>query len=395
MEQTRRMNFPICGQIQHGIQEVVNNKKKVKELGYFIAKVKDDNLKFLLNRFNERLEKKSAITIRFFDEEPLTIKQIRYNQGGTVCYCMDGETQAKQKIQNKWTQIECKEDCQYRIKTGPGRAMCNEEGTLKFMIPDICTDKIWYMKITGYTSIEILRDYINFQKQLGNSLIGDYVIFLKEVEQINFEGKKFKNKILDIVKKEEFISNNEIISSNQTNLQNQSNQTQLSTEKVENVENNTKISKVTEIKSENIQNNIIEESKETKVKNIEQKGETTEKKVTKKATKTKKVEKKEVEKSAETQEEADMNAKFERYHVLINTETKILTKDGKPTEYLFATFSNTDDKTVEVIIPPQYAQELKECNLGTTVLLDLQTKGDKTFTNNIEYIEKYIKDVAA
>ena len=83
------------------------------------------------------------------------------------------------------------------------------------------------------------------------------------------------------------------------------------------------------------------------------------------------------------------------YNILIEKKTKMLTKDGKPTEYVFATFTNTDDKTVEVIIPPKYAEELKQCDLGTSVLLDLQTKGDKTFTNSIEYIEKYLKNVAA
>lgn len=377
--------------MQHGIQEVVNNKKKVKELGYFIAKVKDDNLKFLLNRFNEKLDKKSAITIRFFDENPLTVKQIRYNQGGAVCYCMEGEIQAKQKIQNKWTPVECKEDCQYRVKTGPGRAMCNEEGTLKFMIPEICVDKIWYMKITGYTSIQVLRDYINFQKQLGNSLIGDYVIFLKEVEQISCEGKKYKNKILDIIRKEDFISENQIVESNQTFPQNQINQTQLSTNEVENVENNMEILETEESKSNIIQNNKIETQLEPKIENTEQKVESTEKKVAKKTTRTKK----EVQKESNIQENTDINSKFERYHILLETKTKMLTKNGKPTEYVSATFANTDDKTIEVIIPPQYSKELIECDLGTTVLLDLQTKGNMTFTNNIEYIEKCIKNVAA
>ena len=78
--------------------QVMNNGKKfVKELGYFIAKVRDNNLQFLLNRFEERLNKQTAITIRFFDEEPLSIKQVRYNQGGAACYCMYGESIRKAK----------------------------------------------------------------------------------------------------------------------------------------------------------------------------------------------------------------------------------------------------------------------------------------------------------
>lgn len=350
-------------------------------------------MKFLVNRFEEKSSKKTAITVRFFDENPLTVRQIRYNQSGAVCYCMDGNIQGRQKIKNEWKPIECKENCEYRMKTGPGRAMCNEEGTLKFMLPDICTDKIWYMKITGHTSIQTLKNYIDFQKQLGNSLIGDYVIFLKEVEQTNIEGNKFKNKVLDIIRKEDFISNNQTISSNQIISQNQNNQTQLSTNQVKDVEKNTEILEV--IASENnttTQNNKIEAQVEQKVEDTTQKVETNEKKVTKRTTKTKKESKKE---PLETQEDAELNAKFQNYHILIETKTKMLTKEGKPTEYVFATFTNTDDKTVEVIIPPKYAEELKQCDLGTSVLLDLQTKGDKTFTNSIEYIDKCIKNVAA
>ena len=345
--------------------------------------MKDDNLQFLLNRFEEKIGKRTAITVRFFDEDPYTVKQIRYNQGGTACYCMEGETQAKQKVKNKWTQIECKAECQYREKTGQGRPMCNEEGVLKFMMPDICKDKIWYMIIKSKTAIEKLREYINFQKQIGNSLIGDYVIFLKEVEHI-VEDKKYKNKIVDIIRKEDFISNNQTLLFNEESPQNQK---QLSTNKSQNVNNTTEKSNNIESKTEVIQDEVVE----NKIEQVE----TTEKKKANKTTKNKKEENKEKEKDSAKQEDTDMSSKYDKCHMLIDTETKILMKDGKPTEYLFANFVDTQDKTYNVIIPPQFAEELKKCELGTAVILDLQTKGDKTFTNKIEYIEKCIKNVAA
>lgn len=303
---------------------------------------------------------------------------------------MEGQTQAKQKNQNKWTSVECKADCQYKMKTGPGRAMCNEEGTLKFMIPDICTDKIWYMKITGHTSIQTLRDYISFQKQLGNSLIGDYIIFLKEVEQTNSEGKKFKNKILDIIRKEDFVSNNQNISSNQTFPQNQ---TKISTNENKNVDNNSEIQR--NIVSNTTKNNETKIQTEPMIENKVQNVKDTEKKTSKRTTKSKKEEIKEIPKITEAQEDTDISSKYDKCHMLIDTETKILMKDGKPTEYLFANFVDINDQTIQVIIPPQLAEELKQCDLGTAVILDLQTKGDKTFTNSIEYIEKCIKNVAA
>jgi hypothetical protein len=302
---------------------------------------------------------------------------------------MDGQTQGKQKVQNKWQPIECKEDCEYRIKNGQGRPMCNEEGTLKFMLPDICTDKIWYMKITGYTSIETLRDYINFQKQLGNSLIGDYVIFLKDVEQINFEGKKFKNKILDIVRKEDFVSNNQTVSSNQIIPQNENNQTQLSTKQENDVENTVENQKVISSEGDTIQNNIVEKKAESKVKKVP------ENKTTKKVQKSTTDELKETTKTDNSQKDEDISNKYDKCHMLLDTETKMLMKDGKPTEYLFANFVDTHDQTLQVIIPPQLAEELKQCDLGTAVILDLQTKGDKTFTNSIEYVEKCVKNAVA
>ena len=52
MEQLSETNLPIVGRIQHGLQEIVNNKKRVKELGYFIAKTKNDRLAGQLDVFD-------------------------------------------------------------------------------------------------------------------------------------------------------------------------------------------------------------------------------------------------------------------------------------------------------------------------------------------------------
>ena len=56
MEQVARMNLPIVGRVQHGEKQIVDNKTKVKELGYFIAKIRNDNMNFLLNKFNEKYQ---------------------------------------------------------------------------------------------------------------------------------------------------------------------------------------------------------------------------------------------------------------------------------------------------------------------------------------------------
>lgn len=100
MEQLRNMNLPIVGRIQHGEQQISNQRKKIVELGYFIAKIKNDNMQFLLNRFNEKYKQEKKLNIRFFDDEPLSVRHIRYNQGGAVCYCKENEVQGKQKVSN-------------------------------------------------------------------------------------------------------------------------------------------------------------------------------------------------------------------------------------------------------------------------------------------------------
>ena len=62
-------------------------KQKVIDYGYFIAKVKDETLSFLRNRFNERYPQSQMLHIKFFTEDPLSIRNARYNQSGLVCYC--------------------------------------------------------------------------------------------------------------------------------------------------------------------------------------------------------------------------------------------------------------------------------------------------------------------
>ena len=348
--------------------EILNNKKKVVELGYFIAKIRNDNMQFLLNRFNEKYKQEKKLNIRFFNEEPLTVKRARYNQGGTVCYCMKNEKQGKQKVSNVWKTINCSENCKYRVSADEvSKPMCNFEGTLKFLLPEISTDRIWLMKIKGQTSIERLETYIGLQKQIGNSLIGDYTLFLEQVEQTNKLGKKFKNYVLDIVKKEDFIST-EIIPSNQT---------QLSTDNTQNVNNSA------DKLSENVVNNQKEEKKLNETENTEKEVKNTKKKTTKKAT----------EKEAKTIEETKNN--FENHFILVETYTKNLKKEGKPTEYLIGNFVDMQDKPLDVIIPPKFKEELLQCDVGTTVILDLATIGDKTFTNNIQYVQKCLKNVAA
>lgn len=372
MEQVRKMNLPIVGRVQHGEQQILNQKRRVVELGYFIAKIKNDNMQFLLNRFNETYNKETKINVRFFDEEPLSVRRIRYNQGGAVCYCMENQEQGKQKVSNVWQPINCNESCKYRLSSdGKSKPLCNIEGTLKFLLPEISTDRIWLMKITGYTSIKRLQTYIDLQKQIGNSVIGDYTIFLKQEEQTNKLGKTFNNYILDIIKKEDFISNNSI-------PENQTKPKQLSTNTEQNMNNTTAEPK------ENVSNSQNTETKPKVIDEQPKESKNTEKKTTKKTTKTKKKD-----------EVTSLEEKYKDHYFLYETTTKTILKEGKPTEYLIAKFVDVKDKVIDVVIPPQYADELLDCEMGTEVILDLAKAGDNTFTKSIVYERKLLKNVAA
>lgn len=325
-------------------------------------------MKFILNRFNEQYIKSNSINIRFFDEEPLTTRKIRYNQSGAVCYCMENQNQAKQKVSNLWKDVNCSENCKYRQTADlTSKPACNVEGTLKFLLPKISEDRIFVMKITGQTSIKRLQAYIELQKQLGNSLVGNYTLFLKQEEQTNKQGKTFNNYILDIIKKEDFISNTKSVENSQK-------QEQLSTIKEQNVD---KI----DVTSQNEVSNIVTKP-ENKVKKDKDKENI--------AANSKTEESKE-----DTLSESKETDNFENYYFLIDTSTKDFIKDGKPISYVIGNFVDMHDKTFNVIIPPDESEELLQCDAGTNVILNLTTRGDKIFTEKIEYVQKILKNVAA
>lgn len=369
MENVNVRNLPIAGKIQHGMQIVMGNSKKVKELGYFIANVNNNVMDYLGNRFAERYPKDTKIKVRIFDENPLVIRQVRYNQGGTACYCMKDETEARRKASNKWEKIHCSEKCEHRIiPEGKKKPACNREAKLFFMIPEISDDSIWFMRITGKKSIDRVEAYLEYLKQMGNSLIGDYTLYLTQEQQTNKDGESFNNFILGIYK-DNFNSNNEIPIKEEVNS------------KVEKTANSSKqeVQKTVEQKETIKPSEIIEDKVEKKPAEVKEKAKETKKK---KTTTIKSV----------TEESVDNTKKY--YALIGTTKTQIMNKNELK-EYVVGNFVDYEDKPVDVIVPHEYAEELSKCELGTMVELDLKKAGDKTFTNSLKYIQKYIKNVAA
>lgn len=373
MNQTNIINLPVIGMVQHGEQvPTPNGGKRAKELGHFIAKIQDNYMQMFLQKFNEQFKGKQYIEISFCTDDPLTKKYVRYNQGGNACHCIEGQTTASQKTKNGWTPVECNiEQCQYRQKNEQGKTACNRIGWLKFFIPSISQDRIWLMKITGQKSINRLDTYIQVQKMLGNSLKGRYILFLKQEEQTSkATGQTYNNYNLDILKKEDFILSEQIPeTTNKTE--------QLSTENTQNVNNNVVNQEEMVNKKENTATNKTnEESKTTKKKT------TTTKEVQKKETKnkTKKVDEKntnesnlENEKTPLTNEADSKFDEFENYYILESTFTEaIKDKYGNSKDYLVGKFYNMKDQPVNIVIRPEHAAELQECDLGTVVELELK-----------------------
>lgn len=361
MEQMRYANLPIVGRVQHG--ERVDNGKgtiRTKELGYFIAKIQDDFMQMYLDKFNELFKGKKSLEIEFFNESPLSMKYARYNQSGEVCYCSVNSNMARQKVKNGWQEIECNSNCQYRQKNEQGKQACNRIGWLKFLMPSICKDRIWLMKITSQTSLDRLNEYFMLQKSQGNTIKGRYILFLKQEEHCNCLGQIFNNYVLDILKKDSFNSKKEIPQTIQKS-------SELSTANVKNVNNNvTEMSEMPTKSQLNIQKEKIEK-KETKKK------------------KTKKVE----------NVELIENPNMEKCYVLIGTHTENILKDGKPKEYLIGEFHDMNDNPIEAIIKPEFINNLSESDLGTIVEIDIQEFNKRKIAIDIKYVQRVLKNIAA
>ncbi len=400
MNQTRYADLVLIGSVQHGEQvPTPNGGKRAKELGHFVAKVPDTIMQGFLQKFKEQCEGKQYIEIAFCDDNPLIKKFVRYNQGGKACHCLEGNTTASQKVNNKWQPIECNEQCQYKQKGTNGKALCNRTGWLRFLIPGISQDKIWLTKITGQTSINRLDAFINLQKAQGTLLENRYILFLRQEEQTNqATGQVFNNYILNIMLEKDFTS---------ANIHNETQKQQdLSTKNTQTV-NNTVLDEA-KSQTSNANNTNIQESK--KIEEPNQKEQTTqtsqksdtsntstsEIKPKKQAkSKTKKTEEK-IQKT-ETPNKQNETDEYSNYYVFESLSSEnITTKSGEAKEYSVGNFYDMKDKPHSIIVKPEYAEELKDCELGTIVeFSELKEIGDKTFAMDLKFIQKMQKKIAA
>lgn len=344
-----------------------------------------------LQKFNKLYKGKQSVDIEFFNEDPLTMKYARYNQSGEVCYCMTNSNQANQKTKNGWQPVQCNSNCQYRQKNEKGKSACNRIGWLKFLIPSVCKDRIFLMRITGQTSLNRLDDYFNLQRAQGNSIKGNYTLFLKQEEQSNSLGKTFNNYVLDILKKEDFNSTKSIPEKTEKPME-------LSTVNDQNVNNKVVNSNTTHPKVETTQDVVIaQETIETQKEETTTKTtkKTTTKEATKKETKSKSKKAEDKPKDTKVQEKTeDTSAEddnLKNCYALLNTfNEKIADRN-----YLIGEFADMKDQISNIVIRPEDATELAKCDLGTFVRLDVSEIKGRKFAVKLEFIEKTLKKVAA
>ena len=258
-------------------------------------------------------------------------------------------------------------------------------GWLKFLVPSVCTDRIFLMRITGQTSINRLDDYFNLQRAQGNQIKGRYTLFLKQEEQSNSLGKTFNNYVLDILKKEDFISQNTI-------PENTEKPKELSTKNDKNVNNTVENSNVIPLNVETSKENVKPTEKiETPKEETTAKGT---KKTTTKTTKSKAKKTEDSKKNIEKQENAeDKNTEspYADCYQLLETYNKNIANKN----YLIAKFVDMKDKIYDVAVRPDDAVELEQCELGTAVRLNLQEIKGQLFAIQLEFVEKLLKKVAA
>lgn len=383
-----------------GEKIIVNGRQSVTDYGYFIAKIQESNMQQYLNKFNELIKGKSTLDIQLLEKDTFSIKRVRYNQSGAVCYCMDGKDTGKVKEKNQWKPITCDSSCSYLVKNEKGKSACNRIAWLKFFIPEITNDRIWLMRITGQQSIDNLDAFFQLQQLQGNSLNNLFTLFLKQEEQVDIFGKTHKNYILDIVKKEDFVSKPQIPQTNQI-------QKDLSTQNAQNVNNNVEkeqqktTSKSVTTQKSNVETKKIEntESKEntTQVQQNETANITETKEVTKQKkqtkSKTKKAEEKQKESKTEEQQEAE---NYDNYYLFESLSSETIETKSGPKEYTIGKFYDIDDKPYSIIINHKFVPELQNCELGTLVqFTEIKEIEGRKFAINLNFINKMEKNIAA
>lgn len=376
MEQKRLVNLPVIGMIQHGrVEKTPKGTKKVIELNHFVAKVTEEHMEEFLMKYNELYEGKSSIDIEIFDENPLTTKYVRYNQSGAVCSCLTTSNIAHQKTKDGWKEVNCSSECEHRQRNEQGKCNCNRIGWFKFLMPSICKDRIWLMKITGQRSISRLQDYFKLQQVRGESLKGHYTLFLKQEEVSDFTGKTYNHYILDIVKK----SDNTFFNVSSINELN----SELSTEKDKAVDNNTQ--KVDISENQNKENKTkTNTTKKTSIETTNKCEKTTSKKTD--------VANKNIEEKTKVQQEDTTD----NCYVLMRTyKQDIIQKNGEKKSYVMGEFYDMEDKQINVAIKPEDAEELQKCDMGTVTKMELQAIGNVHFALKLEYVQKLTKNIAA
>ena len=352
--ESKYVSFPIAGCLKHGIQEA----NRPRELGYFIVKVQESAMQHLQQKFDQLYNEQKEIIIYFFSDDAYSIKKVKRNQSGISCYCLNNSAKAKEKVNRKWIEKDCVKDCEFRQSKNNQKPLCLDEITLRFLIPNISKDRIWIFQSRSYHTINNIQSYIELQKLLGNSIQGYYKLFLSQ-KVSEKDGNKFTNYVVDIVKVEE-------------------SDFKTKTNDLETPVSNTNVSVV--------QEKIEEEKTQNKTSN------TNKPKAKTKNTSEIQTKIKSSPKSINSEVIMPTKENINKYYILLDTGTIELTKKGQKVTYITGKFVNNDNQELEIILHPDFADEIAQCNLGSQFLLDTEYIGGRIYATNCQTIQKQLKE---
>jgi len=296
-------------------------------------------MRFIAEKFDAKYKGAKSIPIYVCTENPISRRYVRYNQSGIACKKSFDQEKA---IDRKNNLVECSNDCQYR-KAEQGKVpACREELNFTFMIPDICEDRVFLLQTKAFNSRTELGDYFDFQKQQGNSVIGKYNLFLHPTEVVSPDGIRSTHYVYGIVKAEDQVA---VITDNTVVTEERPTATipvETQTVEVPKEETEKEVVKEPTPKKKSTKSKVAETPKEPVVTEVKA-----------------------------PEEEKSTDDKMAKYHVLLDTSTIQLEKDGKMVDYLLGKFSNMKDEEVEAIIHTNYVEEFKGCDLRNTGIAGL------------------------
>ena len=86
---------------------------------------------------------------------------------------------------------------------------------------------------------------------------------------------------------------------------------------------------------------------------------------------------------------------MDKCYVFTGSHIEDIMKDGKTKKYYIGEFYDMQDKQVNIVVKPEFVEDLSECDLGTIVQLEIQKFGERNIAMDLQYVQRITKKLAA